>query len=161
MGHYHFLSHHFHQFTIHSNLISWLSIAEILSTLLNKLKNINYSHNLNCWCDFLKYLKEGEKSEREREVPGWGRQEEIDKEREREEVMLYCTASCCIVCSKLALALLVVPVQLHPCIKIHTSKTFVSLHRGQQFPPQLVHLMMASWGETWSVRMWILIHDEV
>jgi hypothetical protein len=66
--------------------------------------------------------------------------------------------------SKQSLAILAVPVQLHRCIKIRTSKTFVSSYysntriyssvtTGQQFPLQLVHLLMASWAETCSVQI--------
>jgi hypothetical protein len=47
----------------------------------------------------------------EREVSGRGRQREMDKEIEREQVILYYTTSACIVRSKLALAFLVVSVQ--------------------------------------------------
>jgi hypothetical protein len=41
-------------------------------------------------------------------------------------IILYCTASCRTVYSKLSLALLTVPARLRPYITIHTSEAFVS-----------------------------------
>lgn len=37
-------------------------------------------------------------------------------------------AFCCIVYSKLSFTLLIIPVQLHRYIKVHTSKTFISFY---------------------------------
>jgi hypothetical protein len=66
----------------------------------------------------------------------------------------YTAATCCTVHSKLALAFLTIPVQLHRCIKIHTLKAFIffSYSNTTGFGPT-GHHQLANWAGTCGVQI--------